>query len=96
MNLRPLEGRVVVRRDDKSKQSDGGIFLPDNANDTKSTQGVVLALSDGVRQDDGSLRPLSVKKGDKVVFGQYAGTEVELGTEKYLILREDDIMAVVS
>lgn len=92
--IRPLHDRVVVRRMEEEKLSAGGIVLPDSATE-KPSQGEVIAIGNGKILEDGSKRPLDVKVGDKVLFGKYSGTEVKVGKEDLLVMREDDIMAVL-
>ncbi len=94
MKIRPLHDRVVVRRVEDERKSPGGIVIPDTAAE-KPMQGEVLAVGNGKIQDDGSVRPLDVKVGDKVLFGKYAGTEFRQDGEEVLMMREDDIMAVI-
>jgi chaperonin GroES len=95
MKIRPLHDRVVVRRMEEERKSPGGIVLPDSAAE-KPIQGEVLAVGTGKLQENGEVRPLAVKVGDKVLFGKYAGTEVKLGADdEVLVMREDDIMGVV-
>ncbi len=94
MKIRPLHDRVVVRRVEDERTSPGGIVIPDTAAE-KPMQGEILAVGNGKIQDDGSVRPLDVKVGDKVLFGKYAGTEFRQDGEEVLMMREDDIMAVI-
>lgn len=94
MNIRPLGDKILVQRLEAETLSKGGILIPDNAKE-KPTQAIVLAVGSGRLLDDGTVRPLDVKKGNKVLFGKYNGTEVELDGEKLLILSEDDILAVL-
>ena len=94
MKIRPLHDRVVIRRVEDERKSPGGIVIPDTAAE-KPMQGQVLAVGNGKIQDDGSVRPLDVKVGDKVLFGKYAGTEFRQDGEEVLMMREDDIMAVI-
>ena len=94
MNIRPLHDRVVVRRMEEERTSAGGIVLPDSATE-KPVQGEVLAVGRGTTLDNGEIRPLDVKVGDKVLFGKYAGTEIKVGGEEVLVMKEDDIMGVV-
>ncbi len=94
MNIRPLHDRVVVRRVEDERRSPGGIVIPDTAAE-KPMQGEILAVGNGKILDDGSVRPLDVKVGDKVLFGKYAGTEFRQDGEEVLMMREDDIMAVI-
>ena len=94
MKIRPLHDRVVVRRVEDERTSPGGIVIPDTAAE-KPMQGEILAVGNGKIQEDGSVRPLDVKVGDKVLFGKYAGTEFRQDGEEVLMMREDDIMAVI-
>ena len=94
MNIRPLHDRVVVRRQEEERTSPGGIVLPDNAQE-KPIQGEVVAVGKGKILESGSVRPMDVKAGDTVLFGKYSGTEVKIGGEELLVLREEDIMGVV-
>jgi chaperonin GroES len=94
MTIRPLYDRVVVRRIEAETRTGGGILIPDSASE-KPGQGEVLAAGPGTVQDDGEIRPLTVKTGDRVLFGRYAGTEVKLDGEEVLIMRESDILAVI-
>ena len=94
MNIRPLHDRVVVTRDADEAKSAGGIVLPDTANE-KPSRGTVQAVGPGKILDSGDVRPLDVKVGDKVIFGQYGGSTVELNDEEYLILSESEIFGVI-
>jgi chaperonin GroES len=94
MNIRPLHDRVIVKRVEEEKTSPGGIVIPDSATE-KPIQGEVVAVGNGKLLDNGELRALDLKKGDKVLFGKYSGTEVKVSGEDYLVLREDDIMGVI-
>ncbi len=94
MKIRPLHDRVVVRRVEDERRSPGGIVIPDTAAE-KPMQGEVLAVGNGKILDDGSVRRLDVKVGDKVLFGKYAGTDFKQNGEEVLMMREDDIMAVI-
>lgn len=94
MNLRPLHDRVVVRRKEEERTSAGGIVIPDTAAE-KPIEGEVVAVGNGKPLDNGDVRRLDVKVGDRVLFGKYAGTEVKLSGEKLLVMREDDIMGVI-
>jgi len=94
MNLRPLHDRVIVRRLEEETMSAGGIVIPDNAKE-KPSRGEIVAVGNGKQLDSGESRALDVKKGDKVLFGKFAGTEVKADGEELLVLREDDIMAVI-
>lgn len=95
MNIRPLHDRVVVRRLEEDQKSPGGIVIPDTAKE-KPMQGEVVAVGNGKVLDNGSVRTLEVKKGDRVLFAKYAGTEVRMGGDDLLVMREDDIMGVVA
>ncbi|MFT7686737.1 MAG: chaperonin GroES [Candidatus Azotimanducaceae bacterium] len=94
MSIRPLHDRVLVRRLDADKTTPGGIVIPDSAAE-KPTEGEVVAVGNGKRLDNGELRALDVKAGDKILFGKYSGTEVKVDGEELIVMREDDIMAVV-
>ncbi len=94
LNLNPLYDRVVVKRVEEERTSAGGIVIPDTAAE-KPSRGKVVAVGTGKRLENGQVQPLSVKKGDEVLFGKYSGTEVKLGGEDYIIMREDDIMGVI-
>jgi chaperonin GroES len=94
MNLRPLHDRVIVRRMEEETMSAGGIVIPDNAAE-KPSRGEIIAVGDGKVTDSGEVRALTVKVGDKVLFGKYAGNEVKVEGEELLVMREDDIVAVI-
>ena len=94
MGFKPLHDRVLLRRVGEEEKSAGGIIIPDTAQE-KPSEGVVVAVGSGVRADDGSLRALDVKAGDRVLFGKFGGTDVKVGGEDLLILRESDILGVV-
>ncbi|GMR06522.1 MAG: co-chaperone GroES [Gammaproteobacteria bacterium] len=94
MSIRPLHDRVVVRRLDEEKTTAGGIVIPDSATE-KPMEGEVISVGNGKISENGDVRPLDVKPGDKVLFGKYSGTEVKIDGEELLVMREDDIMAVV-
>jgi chaperonin GroES len=94
MSIRPLHDRVVVRRLDEERTTAGGIVLPDSATE-KPMEGEVISVGNGKISENGDVRPLDVKPGDKVLFGKYSGTEVKVDGEELLVMREDDIMAVV-
>jgi len=94
MNIRPLHDRVIVRRMEEERTSAGGIVIPDSAAE-KPVRGVVVAVGNGKLLDNGELRPLDVKVGDKVLFSKYGGTEVKVEGEELLVMREDDITAVI-
>jgi chaperonin GroES len=94
MNIRPLHDRLVVKRWEEEKTSPGGIVIPDTATE-KPIKGEVVAVGSGKVLDNGQVRALGVKAGDRVLFGKYAGTEVKVDGTDYLVLREDDVMAVI-
>ena len=94
MNIRPLHDRVVVRRVEEERTSAGGIVIPDSATD-KPDQGEIIAAGNGKITDSGDVRALDVKVGDKVLFGKYAGTAIKVEGEELLVMREDDIVAVI-
>ena len=94
MKLRPLHDRILVKRLDKEEKTKGGLIIPDTAKE-KPQQGKVVAVGNGKRLDDGTIQPLDVKAGDKILFGKYSGTELELEGEEVLILREEDVLGVL-
>ena len=94
MGFQPLHDRVLLRRVGEEEKSAGGIIIPDTAQE-KPSEGVVVAVGSGVRADDGSIRKLDVKAGDRVLFGKFGGTDVKVDGEDLLILRESDILGVV-
>ena len=94
MNLRPLHDRVIVKRMEEETTSPGGIVIPDSATE-KPSRGEVIAAGNGKRNDNGEVVAMDVKVGDIVLFGKYSGTEVKSDGEELLVMREDDIMAVI-
>ena len=94
MNLRPLHDRVIVKRMDEERTSPGGIVIPDTAAE-KPIRGEVIAVGNGKILENGDIRALDVKAGDRVLFGKYSGTEVKVDGQDVLVMREDDIMAVI-
>ena len=94
MNIRPLHDRVIVRRVEEEKTSPGGIVLPGNASE-KPDRGEVIAAGKGRITDSGEVRAMDVAVGDKILFGKYAGTEIKVDGEELLVMREDDIVAVI-
>ncbi len=92
--VKPLHDRVIVKRVSEEDKTKGGIIIPDTAKE-KPIEGEVIAAGDGKIQDNGQRQPLQVKKGDRVLFGKYAGTEIKIEGEEYLIMREDDIIAIL-
>ena len=95
MKFRPLHDRVLVRRIEEEQKTSGGIIIPDTAKE-KPSQGEVVAVGSGNRDENGKLQPLDVKKGDKILFGKWSGTEVKLDGEELLIMKESDIMGVLA
>jgi chaperonin GroES len=94
MKFRPLHDRVVVRRLDAEEKTTGGIIVPDTAKE-KPMQGEVIAVGPGARDENGKLVPLDVKKGDRILFGKWSGTEVKIDGEDLLIMKESDIMGII-
>ena len=94
MKIRPLHDRILVRRIEEEAKSKGGIIIPDTAKE-KPQEGRVIAVGKGKVNDDGNLRPLDVQKGDRILFGKYSGTEIQLEGDEHLIIREDDVLAVL-
>lgn len=94
MKIRPLHDRVIVKRVEEERTSAGGIVLPDSATE-KPSQGEVIAAGNGKLLDNGDIRPLDVKVGDKILFGKYAGNEVKVDGEELIVMREEDIMGVM-
>jgi chaperonin GroES len=94
MKIRPLQDRVLVKRVEEEQKTKGGIIIPDTAKE-KPIEGEVIAVGNGKVQEDGKVRPLDIKKGDRVLFGKYAGTEVKIENVEHLILREEDILGVI-
>ena len=95
MNIRPLHDRVIIRRMEEEKTSPGGIVIPDSATE-KPIKGEVVAVGNGKILESGEVRPLDVKVGDTILFGKYSGTEVSVDGEELLVMREDDITAIIS
>lgn len=95
MKVRPLGDKILVKRDEAVTKTESGLYLPESAKDTPKT-GVVEAVGQGrLNKDTGEYQPFSVKKGDRVLFSSYAGTEVKLGVDKVLIMTEDEVLAVI-
>jgi len=94
MNLRPLQDRIIVKRLEEETMTAGGIFIPETAKE-KPMKGEVVAVGKGKKTEDGKVIPVDVKKGDKVLFGKYAGTEIKIDGQEYLIMREDDILGIM-
>jgi chaperonin GroES len=94
MNIRPLHDRIIVHRLEEGEQHSGGIIIPDTAKE-KPQQGTVLAVGNGKPKDGGKRVPLDVKAGDRILFGKYGGQEIKLEGQEYLIMEEDDVLAVI-
>jgi chaperonin GroES len=94
MNLRPLQDRIIVKRVEEETKTAGGLFIPETAKE-KPQRGQIVAVGNGKKTEDGKVLPLDVKVGDTVLFGKYAGTEIKVDGEDFLMMREDDILAVV-
>ncbi|MFH0813153.1 MAG: co-chaperone GroES [Pseudomonadota bacterium] len=94
MNIKPLQDRVIVKRIEEEEKTKGGIIIPDSAKE-KPQEGIVMAVGPGKVTDDGKKIPLEVKKGDRILFGKYAGTEIKIDDEEHLIMREDDILGII-
>jgi chaperonin GroES len=94
MNIRPLHDRIIVKRMEEERMSAGGIVIPDSATE-KPIKGEVIAVGNGKHLENGDIRSLDVKAGDKVLFGKYSGTEVKVDGEDLLVMKEDDVMAVI-
>ncbi|OGT77228.1 MAG: co-chaperone GroES [Gammaproteobacteria bacterium RIFCSPLOWO2_02_FULL_47_50] len=95
MKIRPLQDRVIIKRTEEERTSSGGIVIPDSAAE-KPIKGKVIAVGPGKILDNGERRPVDLKVGDTVLFGKYSGTEVKMNDEEYLVMREDDIMGVIT
>ncbi len=94
MKIKPLHDRVIVKRIEEEEKTKGGIIIPDTAKE-KPIEGKIVAVGSGKLLDNGKTLPLEVKKGDRILFGKYAGTEIQIEGEEHLIMREDDIIAIV-
>jgi chaperonin GroES len=94
MKLKPLQDRILVQRVEEETKTKGGIIIPDTAKE-KPAEGKVIAVGSGKIGDDGKRIPLEIKKGDRVLFGKYSGSEVKIDGEEYLIMREDDVLGIV-
>ncbi|MCJ7558788.1 MAG: co-chaperone GroES [Gammaproteobacteria bacterium] len=94
MKIRPLHDRVIIKRQEEERTSPGGIVIPDSATE-KPIKGLVVAVGKGKILENGDVRPLDVKVGDSVLFGKYSGTEVKIDGDELLVMREEDIMAVI-
>jgi len=94
MKIRPLQDRILVKRIEGEETTKGGIIIPDTAKE-KPQEGKIVAVGKGKLSDDGTVTPLDVKKGDKILFSKYSGTEVNIEGEEHLIIREDDVLGVI-
>ena len=94
MKMRPLQDRVIIKRVKEEGRTKGGLIIPDTAKE-KPIEGLVVAVGNGKALEDGTVRKLDVKEGDRVLFGKYSGTEVKIDGEEHLIMREDDILGVI-
>ena len=94
MNIRPLHDRIIVKRTEEERMSSGGIVIPDSATE-KPSKGEVVAVGNGKHLENGEIRILDVKAGDQILFGKYSGTEVKVDGEDLLVMKEDDVMAVI-
>ena len=94
MNIRPLHDRIIVERLEEETKTAGGLIIPDTAKE-KPQQGKVIAVSKGKKTEDGKILALDVKVGDKILFGKYAGTEIKIEGQEFLMMREDDVLGVV-
>jgi chaperonin GroES len=95
MKIKPLQDRVIVERVDAQEKSAGGLYIPDSAKE-KPQEGRVVAAGSGKRREDGTINPLDVKKGDRILFSKYAGSDVTIDGNEYIIMREDDILGVLN
>jgi len=94
MKVRPLHDRLIVKRLEEEEKTKGGIIIPDTAKE-KPIEGKVIAVGKGKVQEDGTTIPMEVKKGDRIIFAKYAGTEVKIDGEEHLIMKEDDVLAII-
>jgi chaperonin GroES len=94
MKIRPLQDRVIVKRVQEEEKTKGGIIIPDSAKE-KPLEGIIVAAGKGKVMEDGKVRPLDLKEGDRVLFGKYSGTEIKIDGEEHLILREEDVLGVI-
>ncbi|MGI6680453.1 MAG: co-chaperone GroES [Bdellovibrionota bacterium] len=92
--IRPLQDRLIVRRLDSEEKTSGGLYIPDSAKE-KPQQGEVVAVGKGKVKEDGTVIPMDIKKGDKILFGKYSGSEIKLDGEELLIMREDEVLGVL-
>ncbi len=94
MKIRPLHDRILIKRIEEENKTSGGIIIPDTAKE-KPQEGKVISVGNGKINEDGNVTPLDVKKGDKILFSKYAGSEVNLDGEEHIIIREDDVLAIL-
>ena len=94
MDIRPLHDRIVVKRLEQQEQMQGGLYIPDSAKE-KPQEGQVIAVGNGKKTEEGKTIPLDVKAGDRILFGKYSGSDIKLDGEEYLIMREDEVLAVI-
>ena len=94
MKIRPLQDRIIVKRVQEEEKTKGGIIIPDTAKE-KPSEGKVIAVGNGKVQEDGKVRPLDVKAGDRILFGKYSGSEIKIEGEEHLLMREEDILGVI-
>ena len=94
MRIRPLRDRIIVKRLEEEEKTKGGIIIPDTAKE-KPIEGKVIAVGDGKIKEDGTKIPMEVKKGDRILFAKYAGTEVKIEGEEHLMMKEDDVLAII-
>jgi len=94
MKIRPLQDRILIKRVEEEQKTAGGIIIPDSAKE-KPQEGRVVAVGNGKVGDDGKVRPLDVKKGDRILFSKYAGSEVKLDGEEHMIIREEDVLGII-
>jgi len=94
MKIRPLHDRILIKRVDEESKTAGGLFIPDSAKE-KPQEGIVVAVGNGKLQEDGTLRKLDVKAGDKILFSKYSGNDIKIDGVEHLILREDDVLGII-
>jgi chaperonin GroES len=94
MTVRPLHDRIIIKRVEEKESIKGGIIIPDSAKE-KPQEGLVIAVGNGKKNEDGKVFPLDVKAGDRILFGKYSGTEIKLDNEEYLILREEEVLGIL-
>jgi chaperonin GroES len=94
MDIRPLHDRIVVKRLEQQEAMQGGLYIPDSAKE-KPQEGQIVAVGNGKKNEDGKVTPLDVKVGDRILFGKYSGSDIKLDGEEYLIMREDEVLAVL-